>query len=301
VPNLRLLSCVFVLMVACKPDDAGGTAFDTAGSTGATGSTGIVVPTTGSSSGTGEGSSGAATTTSTSSATTTTGDPGTTTFSTTGGGAVCGGKVYKCADGMDNDGDGKTDLDDPECTGPCDDAEDSFQTGIPGDNVDCKQDCFFDGNSGQGEGCTWDLKCDPANPGEAIGCAYTGGKNCAGMTGQTDQCKMNCEPYVPNGCDCFGCCTISTPNGDINIFLNSSPDCSLLNLDACAQCTPQIDDCGNDCDPDNCEVCFGGELPPGCDMPGGCEVWEPPCPNGQADCPDGLFCVTGCCIAPPQG
>lgn len=293
----RLLSLVFVLSVACKSEEAA-TATETAGSTG-TGTSGIVVPTTGSGS-SGDTSSGTAEPTSS-----TTAEPGSTTnvTATTGGGGIaCGGKIYRCADGMDNDGDGKTDLDDPECTGPCDDDEGSFQTGIPGDNVDCKQDCFFDGNSGQSEGCLWDLKCDPANPGAGIGCEYTGGNQCDGMMGQSEECKANCEQFVPNGCDCFGCCTISTPNGDVNVFLNSGPDCSLINLDACVQCTPQIDDCGNDCNPDDCELCFGEtELPEGCDVPGGCQEWEPPCPNGQADCPEGLFCVTGCCIAPPQG
>ena len=61
----------------------------------------------------------------------------------------------QCSDGIDNDGDGKIDYDDPECVGGLDNDESSFATGIPGDNVDaCKQDCFFDGNSGMGDdGC----------------------------------------------------------------------------------------------------------------------------------------------------
>src|SRR5690606_4250483 len=37
----------------------------------------------------------------------------------------CGGTIYACGDGMDNDGDGFVDLLDPECTGPCDDDESS--------------------------------------------------------------------------------------------------------------------------------------------------------------------------------
>src|SRR6478609_3127994 len=47
--------------------------------------------------------------------------------------------------------------------GPLDNDESSFATGIPVDNIDaCKQDCFFDGNSGMGDdGCMWQLKCDP--------------------------------------------------------------------------------------------------------------------------------------------
>ena len=69
----------------------------------------------------------------------------------------------QCSDGIDNDGDGKIDYNDPECVGPLDNDEGTFATGIPGDNSDaCKQDCFFDGNSGMGDdGCEWQLKCDP--------------------------------------------------------------------------------------------------------------------------------------------
>jgi hypothetical protein len=293
---IRLLLGLLTLSLACSPSDPGTT--EGAGST--TGSTGgVVIPTTGFGS-SGEGSTTSETTT------TTTGEPMTTTSvsTTTGDGILCGGKIYACQDGMDNDMDGKVDLEDPECTGPCDDAEDSFQTGIPGDNVDCKQDCFFDGNSGQGEGCTWDLKCDPANPGEFINCAYDENKSCPPVM-QSDECKMICEAYVPNGCDCFGCCSVLTPNGEVNIFLNSSPECSLLNLEACTECTPQIEDCGNDCNPDDCELCFGEDtLPPGCDVPGGCEDWQIPCMDAApcvAEYGMGAYCVTGCCAPPPQG
>ena len=212
----------------------------------------------------------------------------------------CGGKVYECGDGMDNDGDGKIDLMDPECTGPCDDDESSFQTGIPGDNMDCKQDCFFDGNSGQGDdGCIWNLKCDPANPGKDIGCAYTGGNNCNNSPPHQSQgCIDFCTQYVPPGCDCFGCCTVDTPNGPVSIFLNSDPDCALDNLDACQQCTSQIDDCGVPCDPDMCELCFGQDmLPPGCDMPT-CPAGGDPC-QSNADCPTDYFCYQQCCYPPP--
>ena len=82
-------------------------------------------------------------------------------------GVDAGGKVIvgntQCSDGIDNDGDGKIDYADPECVGPLDNDESSFATGIPGDNIDaCKQDCFFDGNSGMGDDdCQWQLKCDP--------------------------------------------------------------------------------------------------------------------------------------------
>ncbi|MFO0634846.1 MAG: hypothetical protein U0168_18540 [Nannocystaceae bacterium] len=213
----------------------------------------------------------------------------------------CGGAQYACGDGMDNDSDGFIDLMDPECTGPCDDDESSFQTGLPGDNMDCKQDCFFDGNSGQGDdGCIWDLKCDPENPGANIGCEYTGGNNCNNMPPNQDpECVMFCEQYVPPGCDCFGCCEVQTPDGPVHIFLNSGPDCSLDNLDACQPCTYQIDDCGVPCVPEECQVCFGEVEPPeGCG--------DNTCPAGDpcdqtADCPTDFFCYLGCCYPPPPG
>jgi hypothetical protein len=219
-----------------------------------------------------------------------------------GGPVDCSGTVYACGDEMDNDGDGHIDLNDPECTGPCDDDEGSYQTGIPGDNMDCKQDCFFDGNSGQGDdGCIWSLKCDPANPGEFIGCAYTGGNNCENSNppNQTEECIMFCEQFVPPGCDCFGCCTVQTPDGPVDIFLNGDPDCSLDNLDACTSCTSQIEECGNPCVPEECEICFGETEPPeGCGE-NSCEG-DLPC-DATPDCPVDYFCYLGCCFPPPPG
>jgi hypothetical protein len=225
----------------------------------------------------------------------------------TGGGDIdCGGTIYACGNGMDDDDDGKIDLQDPECTGPCDDDESSFQTGIPGDNMDCKQDCFFDGNSGQGDdGCLWSLKCDPENPGGQIGCEYTGGQNCNNQPPhQSEDCIMFCEQFVPPGCDCFGCCTVCDENGEncVDIFLNSGPDCSFDNLDACSSCTSQIDDCGTPCVPEECQICFGQTEPPeGC---GGnmCPMDYLPCDaDNPGDCPTDFFCYLGCCYPPPPG
>lgn len=229
----------------------------------------------------------------------TAGDP---TMGVVGEPVDCNGTFYECGDGMDNDGDGHVDLFDPECTGPCDDDESSFQTGIPGDNMDCRQDCFFDGNSGQGDdGCLWNLRCDEANPGEFINCEYTGGNNCDNQPpNQSQECIDFCEPFVPPGCDCFGCCEIQTDMGPIWIFLNSHPDCALDNLGACTECTPQIEDCGNVCEPEECELCFGEtELPEGCDQTG-CPAESMPCVANE-DCPDDDFCYLGCCYPPPPG
>src|SRR5690606_12851793 len=135
----------------------------------------------------------------------------------------CEGKIYACGDCMDNDGDGKVDQADPECISPCDDREDTFATGLPGDNMDpCKQDCFLDGNSGGGNGdCEWNLKCDPLSPG-GDSCPYDPNyNNCPDV--QPQQCLDDCQ--VPSGCDCFGCCTVSANGMSYDIFLGDK-DCS---------------------------------------------------------------------------
>lgn len=212
----------------------------------------------------------------------------------------CAGRIYACGDLIDNDGDGLIDLQDPECTGPCDDDEGSFATGIPGDNVDCRQDCFFDGNSGQSERCEWDLACDPNNPGEELGCAYRPGnedlQRCQNQAPQ--ECIDFCAPLTPPGCDCFGCCTVDTPNGPIDIFLNGSDECSLDNLDACKTCTSKVGECGNECDPEDCELCFGEtELPEGCSETT-CDFGNP-C-HELDDCAEEEYCFLGCCYPRPS-
>src|SRR5260221_3088950 len=126
------------------------------------------------------------------------------------GGSGLGGSTGKipigttqCSDGKDNDGDGLIDSQDPECTGPRDNDESSYATGIPGDNVDPKwQDCFFDGNSGGGDdGCRYSTKC-------LTGELPLTDKNCSPALA----CQKFCMPLTPNGFDCFGCCA-ATPSG----------------------------------------------------------------------------------------
>jgi len=46
-------------------------------------------------------------------------------------------------------------------------------------------------------------------------------------------------PLIPNGCDCFGCCHVDTPNGLKDYYLDSSPGCALDDLGACNSCTFQ--------------------------------------------------------------
>jgi cysteine-rich repeat protein len=202
----------------------------------------------------------------------------------------CGNKVWECGDTLDNDMDGVIDLDDPECTTPCDDDEGTYNTNLPGQNVDCKQDCYWDGDSGSGnDTCEWNLKCDPENPGLGTNCEYDPDFDMCEVL-QPMMCLEFCAPLVPNGCDCFGCCFIE----DQFVYLGNG-DCALDNLDACQECT-QHPDCVNGCD-DPCEVCFGQDpedLPPEC--------MEPECPDGviscidEMDCPPGDFCQTGCCV-----
>jgi hypothetical protein len=233
-------------------------------------------------------------------ATTTGTTAGTTSGETTEGSVPmpveCGGKIYQCGDALDNDGDGKIDGGDPECTSPCDDSEDSFQTNLPGQNKDCLSDCYWDGDSGQGnDSCIWNLQCDPQNPGVDIGCAYDPDKkDCDPM--QPAMCLEFCSQLAPNGCDCFGCCDVPTPDGTIQVYLGGNPGCSLSNLDACGSCTKQPG-CSNDCNPEKCELCFGqDELPEGC-REAGCDN-KLPCKvdqQGNSDCLEGFFCSTGCC------
>jgi hypothetical protein len=234
---------------------------------------------------------------------------------------LCGGPCA-CGDGIDNDMDGTIDGFDTECTGPGDDDEGSFSTGIPGDNRDPKwQDCFFDGNSGAGDdGCRYSTKC---------------------LTGELDQddkdctlaqaCVDFCRPRTPNGCDCFGCCEIYKPDGSsVHVMLSAS--CDDDHLDDCQTCTPS-DTCSNDCG--ECELCAGktlADLPASCSMTGSggsggnggggnsgnggnggdgaggtgsggtgndtglrCNDHEALCLS-NADCDDAHYCSFGCCV-----
>ncbi len=224
-----------------------------------------------------------------------------------------------CTNCEDDDGDGLIDAFDPECTGPLDNDEGSFATGIPGDNIDFCQDCFFDGNSGHGDdGCQYHTECLYGNASAARG--NSGCFSCD----VSNECRNNCLPYTPNGCDCFGCCEVYDDGEPLYVLLESS--CSLDTLEGCTACQPSTD-CVNECDP--CEICIGKtELDPSCGnsdnpppgddgpddpdagTPGGDDpdsgASEPPlpqCAEGQQactaamPCAAGHFCLTGCCVA----
>jgi hypothetical protein len=227
----------------------------------------------------------------------------------TGTGGLGGGKIpigmTQCSDGVDNDNDGKVDYADPECVGGLDNDEGTFATGIPGDNIDaCKQDCFFDGNSGMGDdGCDWQLKCDPMTNNAA--CPYdpdfaaSHAMECSLSASQSQKCIDYCRKLVPNGCDCFGCCTVPGATTPIRLV----PTCTAADFGnpakcpACTQVTQCMVPCGR------CEYCIGKDtLPPDCNADGGTPYT---CPEGYTacgqygvapeNCPVDTTCVTGCC------
>lgn len=210
---------------------------------------------------------------------------------------LCGSKVWACGDGIDNDNDGKIDLDDPECISPCDDTEGTFATALPGQNSDCKSDCYFDADSGGGnDKCDFNLKCDILSPAANIGCAHDSSlTDCEASVPPT--CLDVCLPLVPNGCDCFGCCEVKTSSGSKFIYLGSSDGCDLAHLDNCGSCTFNTQ-CSNSCNRQECELCFGDEQ-----LPSHCT--ESSCPSGirscstSSDCNSGEYCLTGCCAFSP--
>jgi hypothetical protein len=245
------------------------------------------------------------------------GSSGGTTASGVGGGGggttgAGGGTVgnTQCSDGKDNDGDGKIDYDDPECVGPLDDDESSFATGISGDNMDaCKQDCFFDGNSGAGDDhCDWQLKCDPRSVNTK--CPYdqqyadSHATECSTSNSQSTACINFCRKFVPNGCDCFGCCVVpGAPNPIILAATCTAADFG--NPAKCPSCT-QVTQCSNPCE--RCEICIGKPtIPADCTPDAGtdgppppmCDSDFPPCGPGTSipanGCPTGQGCITGCC------
>jgi len=216
----------------------------------------------------------------------------------TAGAAGCTPGTTACTDCIDNDGDGNVDGRDDDCTGVIDNDEGSFATGIPGDNTDpCVKDCYYDGNSGAGDDlCRWKLQCDQLGPG-APACPYdpvqVGTSGCPNP--QTPQCLSNCLPATPNGCDCFGCCQI--PGASSSAVLIAKVGCSTTTLTdpmTCPACTIRPD-CFNPCD--NCELCLGKHVLGGaCGGLQQCPMAHARCGlSGQAPCPAGSFCLTGCC------
>jgi hypothetical protein len=204
----------------------------------------------------------------------------------------CGEAPCACSNGMDDDGDGLVDGFDGECTGPYDQDEATFATGeVKQGNPHCS-DCFFDGNSpSNDDGCLVSVTCsEDGNAQNAIGACPSCEVSVA--------CVNNCLPRTPNGCDCFGCCEVTTPRGKVNIQLVDT--CSITELDdvgKCPRCIP-AEDCQNPCG--ECELCPGKTL---ADLPASCANGGGPgfsCDEGDVcrsagECPAGGYCGQGCC------
>ena len=107
----------------------------------------------------------------------------------------------ECNNCEDDDGDGFIDGDDINCSSVLDDDEETFATGIPGDNKDdINQDCFFDGDSGAGnDGCRYHTCClfPPGEcPAEFKPNMFDPDTDCDVST----ECVNNCGGIVPPGC-----------------------------------------------------------------------------------------------------
>lgn len=236
----------------------------------------------------------------------------------------CLNQTYQCGDAIDNDMDGLTDWQDPDCLGPCDNTENSYYGGIPGQSgPNCDVDCYWDSNSGSGDdNCFWNHKCDPlesmapGSPEPFNKCAYNPNTNISGTNltctqlqqQQPQTCLDFCLNITPNGCDCFGCCELPSGSGKfvwLGSEVNGSGSCTadvINDPTKCKACTP-VTSCLNACA--QCEICIGKpDLPPECmnnNMDGGggsgqCPMGVQPCGEiGQDPCPSGYYCVTGCC------
>jgi hypothetical protein len=229
---------------------------------------------------------------------------------------TCQGKLWACGNCLDDDGDGKIDSRDDMCTGPCDNTEDSFFLGIPGaNNSICKQDCYFDADSGSGnDDCYWDHQCDPNEVGPDLApedeaqCTYLANPNykitakltCAQASdGQSAACATRddtgvpggyCGPLVPNGCDCFGCCQITVNSVTKTIWLGSTDGqkngtCTTATFGDPTKCEPCVQVAGvclNTCE--ECELCVGkSTLPDSC-----CEKDANGVPRCTQYCPAGV-------------
>ena len=236
--------------------------------------------------------------------------------------SACQGKIYKCGNCIDDDGDGLTDSGDPECTGPCDNTEDSYFGGIPGqNNAPCRSDCYFDQDTGSGDDhCYWSQTCDPLAiapdypPSGDTHCAYDPTAKIPGTSAtcaelaqtQESECESACGPLTPNGCDSFGCCELPAGSGKF-VWLGSTDrnvgSCNEDTVDdaaACHPCTP-VPSAFNPCDA--CEVCVGRTAPAAscADSSNRCPRGEQACGQlGEAACDVDQYCITGCCEAAPK-
>lgn len=207
------------------------------------------------------------------------------------GKALCGTRQCQCSNGIDDaDDDTKADSEDPECTGPFDDSEADFGTGVPQETSSPKcQNCFYSYSQGK-DACQRPTEC-LTNPGARV----------QGMCRECavgDACRNSCQGLTPNGCDCFGCCEVRR-NGVVARRIQLTPSCSMKNLDdplACKSCE-LARDCYNECGP--CESCPGKEL---VDLPDSCGDNQFSCEDGGLTCGPtrgcgaDAYCLWGCCV-----
>ena len=220
---------------------------------------------------------------------TTTGDGGTVGGTDGGNSSVCG--TTQCSNCIDDDDDGTIDGFDIECVSAADDDEGSFATGIPGDNKDPHQDCFFDGDSGDGnDGCSIEDCCLTGDCSAGVDCTVS------------EECITKCGSVTPPGCDCFGCCTICEGDSCRDVLINQglSPDCDADVIDdttLCPTCT-KVEECSTTCDTTNCILCPGqteDDLPAECMDQNACPDGQTTCDTGS-DCAADEYCSNGCCL-----
>lgn len=226
---------------------------------------------------------------------------------------MCDPNGPQCSNCKDDDGDGRVDGFDPECTGPMDNDERTFATGIPGDNKDpVMQDCFFDGNSGAGnDGCNIHVCCllGATTVSDCpIGANRYVPADCPppiGTASVPQKCIDHCGKLTPPGCDCFGCCTVCDPasNQCFDIVINpaDSIGCGPTTLSdptKCLRCTKNTQ-CGNaPCGGQTCILCPGqdpSDLPMSCNGMTVCPADQQSCID-DLSCPTGGYCASGCCV-----
>ena len=244
---------------------------------------------------------------------------------------TCTPGAAQCSNCKDDDGDMKIDGFDPECTGPLDNDEASFKTGIPGDNIDAtSQDCFFDGNSGAGnDGCNQHTCCllqaggstTTTNDDKSSCMTLTAGTgvnyskyvraDCYEPFGGTmvpQKCVDVCAPLAPPGCDCFGCCKICNGTTCATVDINPlvSPNCTadtISDPNICKPCVQSTSCGGSTCGGDTCVLCPGQDpstLPSSCGGTNQCPMGFEQCSAIDQSCPAGTYCSNGCCIGTIQ-
>ena len=212
----------------------------------------------------------------------------------------CGDHACACDDGLDNDLDTTSDGLDAECTGPFDDDERTFGTGRDDEVAQACQDCFWDENTdARDDGCAYPRSCSETGEVSAEDALL-----CDSCT-VSQRCESQCEQRTPNGCDCFGCCTVTRTNGSMVHVLMQGSLCSLANIEdevACKRCMPNLA-CRKECGP--CELCLGRrrrDIAKSCkgkvtdpDQTPVCEDNETPCSETEP-CDSRYYCHQGCCL-----